>query len=118
MKIISRGISCSDDVAPLRLDRSRVSDAQECRLENEQLKQRLEEKSKQLAFANKEFEAFSYSVSHDLRAPLRHIAAFTELLVAEFEKGDVAKAADYLNRILETTGEMGQLIESLLTFSR
>jgi light-regulated signal transduction histidine kinase (bacteriophytochrome) len=72
--------------------------------------------SGQLQRSNAELEAFSYSVSHDLRAPFRHIAGFGALL-AEREKNLDAKSAHYLQQILDTTISAGQLVDNLLNFS-
>ena len=78
----------------------------------------LGQQSDQLAAVNKELEAFSYSVSHDLRAPLRHISGFTELLQKspgpEFDE----KRLRYLRLISDSAVKMGELIDSLLVFSR
>jgi signal transduction histidine kinase len=66
---------------------------------------------------NRELEAFSYSVSHDLRAPLRSIDGFSQALLDEFGHELGAKAADYLRRVRRAAGRMGELIEDLLKLS-
>ena len=78
----------------------------------------LQTRATQLAEANKELETFSYSVSHDLRAPLRHVQGYVEMLTRATEGQLSPKAAHYLKTITDASVEMGQLIDDLLDFSR
>ena len=80
--------------------------------------QRVQAANQQLEAANKELEAFSYSVSHDLRAPLRHIEGYVEMLTREAQDGLSEKAHRYLRTIADAGREMGVLIDDLLAFSR
>lgn len=78
----------------------------------------LQRRGELLEAANKELEAFSYSVSHDLRAPLRHIDGYAALLRKSVEPSLNDKAARYLQTISDSAKQMGQLIDDLLVFSR
>jgi signal transduction histidine kinase len=78
----------------------------------------LQRRGELLEAANKELEAFSYSVSHDLRAPLRHIDGYAALLRKSVDQSLNDKAARYLQTISDSAKQMGQLIDDLLVFSR
>ena len=85
---------------------------------NTQLEQRVVERTKQLETANKELEAFSYSVSHDLRAPLRSIDGFSQALLEDYSDKLDALGQNYLERVRLATQRMAQLIDDLLHLSR
>src|SRR5271157_297142 len=85
---------------------------------NAELEQRVIQRTAQLEAANRELEAFTYSVSHDLRAPLRHISGFSKILTEEYGPSLATDAQHHLQRIQEGTCRMGQLVDDLLSLGR
>jgi PAS domain S-box-containing protein len=85
---------------------------------NQELEQRVIERTAELRAANQELEAFTYTVAHDLRAPVRQLRGFSQVLLEDFGPRLHAEARKYLQDILEASETMGRLIDDLLTLAR
>ncbi|TMD63711.1 MAG: GHKL domain-containing protein [Chloroflexi bacterium] len=101
------------------LDRVRLEEAvKKANHELEAKVREVVEQTRQLEIANRELDAFSYTISHDLRAPLRAISGFTSILFEEYADSLPTEATGYLKRVKDNGDYMGQLVDDLLAFSR
>ena len=124
-KLLNRGQPLKDSTGRVvqwfgtNTDVEELKQAEEkIRLLNTGLEQRVAERTAELVAANKELEAFSYSVSHDLRAPLRAVNGFAGMVLTEFGAQLPEAGKHYLERIQKGGLRMGVLIDDLLAFSR
>jgi len=100
---------------------SSIRDVSERRHADEKIRKlnaELEHRIAQLSVVNEELESFSYSVSHDLRAPLRHIDGFTRILRDEYSANLSDEGKHYLDRVIKAANEMGRLVDDLLNLAR
>ena len=107
----------SNERLELALAASKEAEKEILRL-NAELERRVRERTKQLEIINKELEAFCYSVSHDLRAPLRSIRGFSEVLLERYADKLDARGQEFLRRACQSSEHMDLLIEDLLKLSR
>jgi PAS domain S-box-containing protein len=116
--VLSRSVPELDEAGHITGFIASLVDITERKQVEEDLSRRVAERTAQLVRANKELEAFCYSVSHDLRAPLRGIDGFCRLLAEELGESLEDTARDYLARVLAATAKMDRLIDDFLTLSR
>jgi PAS domain S-box-containing protein len=115
IELLAHDISYALDTLAAQANRDRAEAA--LRQLNATLEERVAERTRLLEAANRELEAFSYSVSHDLRAPLRAVSGFTDLVIEHAADLD-AESSSYLARVKAAASRMSRLIDDLLDLSR
>jgi PAS domain S-box-containing protein len=106
------GVAAFRDITQRRLDEQKIREL------NDELEQRVVDRTAQLEIANRELESFTYSVSHDLRAPLRHIGGFSRILIEDFGPSMDPEAQQHLKRVEDGVRRMGLLVDQLLSLAR
>lgn len=96
---------------------ARKHDEEKIRLMNSELEQRVSERTSELQFANKEMEAFCYSISHDLRAPLRSIRGYGEIVLEEYASKLDVRGREFLRNACDSAAQMNQLLDDMLRLS-